>query len=159
MQDSKTQSTSFCQRLPLRQNLKRRGQRRSTYSVELLSSHALISKTSPPPQRVSFEAALLHFWSMDLTVRNGLQTTTSSHCLHFQVETADILRASSILISVHHFGRRKGEREGKGWNTRGRGIQLSSVVSLFHSFLALITKELSHNPFNSNSNNKTSSLY
>jgi len=77
---------------------------RGTYSVKLLSSHALTSRTSPPPHRESFEAALLHLWSMDLTVNkkpeNGLQTTTLSHCLHFQEETADIQKASSILIKM-----------------------------------------------------------
>lgn len=41
---------------------------------------------------------------MDLTVKktaeNGLQTATSSHCLRFQEQTADIQEALSILMKM-----------------------------------------------------------
>lgn len=80
----------------------RRG--RGTFCVKLLPCHALSSGTPPSPHRESFEAALLHLWSTDLTIKkiaeNGLQTTTSSHCMHFQEVICDIQEAPSILVKM-----------------------------------------------------------
>lgn len=55
------------------------------------------------PQGEPFEAASLNVWSMELTVNKTAEngpSSTSSCCLHLQEKTADIQKASSILIKT-----------------------------------------------------------
>lgn len=106
MQDSQVQSTSLYQRPSKIHPGKGRGgeERERDVPCQVAVLPCPVQQNFTTTSQRIFEAAWLHWWSIDLMFKkiaeNGLQTTTSSHCMHFQEVICDIPGASSILVKM-----------------------------------------------------------